>query len=71
MISFDDMAMAGAIVAMVLVGVAVVTLPLNVSLDLGLARGTQHDLAAIDTDPCFVMCYDESQGPKALGRKVL
>ena len=50
MISFDDMAMAGAIVAMVLVGVAVVTLPLNVSLDLGLVRGTQHDLAMIDMD---------------------
>src|SRR6266702_733980 len=26
-----------------------VTLPLNVSLDLGSVRGTQHDLAVIDT----------------------
>ncbi len=30
-----------------------VTLPLNVSLDLGSMCGTQHDLATIDTDPCW------------------
>ncbi len=29
-----------------------VTLPLNISLDLGSIRGTQHDLAAIDADFC-------------------
>ncbi len=29
-----------------------VTLPLNISLDLGSIRGTQYDLAVIDTDPC-------------------
>ena len=29
-----------------------VTLPLNVSLDLGSIHGTQHDLAAIDADFC-------------------
>jgi len=27
-----------------------VTLPLNISLDLGSERGAQHDLAQIDTD---------------------
>jgi len=31
---------------------ASVTLPLNVSLDLGSICGAQHDLATIDTDPC-------------------
>ena len=30
--------------------VASVTLPLNVSLDLGSRHGAQHDLATIDTD---------------------
>ena len=35
---------------------SLVTLPLNVSLDLGSMGGAQHDLAIIDTDPCLVMC---------------
>src|SRR6266702_1847629 len=48
-----------------------VTLPLNVSLDLGSTCRAQHDLAAIDTDPCLVTCYEVSQGPKALGRRML
>ncbi len=48
-----------------------VTLPLNVSLDLGLMCGTQHDLAMIDTDFLLVTCYDESQGLKTLGRKAI
>ena len=30
-----------------------VTLPLNVSLDLGSYRGTQHNLALVDTDPSW------------------
>src|SRR6266702_4710344 len=34
----------------------VVTLPLNVSLDIGSIRGTQHNLAAVDTDPGLVTC---------------
>ena len=47
-----------------------VTLPLNVSLDLGLVRGAQHDLAIIDTDHLLVTCYGRSQGPMTLGREM-
>ena len=43
-----------------------VTLPLNVSLDLGLVCGAQHDLAMIDTDSCLITCYRRSQGPRTL-----
>src|SRR6266704_7147477 len=47
-----------------------VTLPLNVSLDLGSVRGAQHDLAMIDTDRFLVTCYSGSQGPTTLGHEI-
>src|SRR6266702_512646 len=47
-----------------------VTLPLNVSLDLGSVSGAQHNLAIIDTDHLLVTCYGRSQGPMTLGREM-
>src|SRR6266702_1899236 len=38
---------------------ACVTVPLNVSPDLGSRCGAQHDLAMIDTDSSLVTCYDD------------
>src|SRR6266702_4999256 len=51
------------------ISMGIVTLPLNVSLDLGSVRGAQYDLAMIDTDRLLVTCYSGSQGPMTLGRE--